>query len=225
MCIRDRDYTSYCDALGLSDGLGLTAYQSITRGQAAVLLYRTIRQTMNGSQQAFYETIDGVASTADVILLETGAEHGGSTGLLMTYSLSGTDGLAYYSQSRTQSEVLEGSMGTLLLNSAGQVMGFVPEDGDSIELTIADATASVLTAQDGTEYRISSGAIVVSGGESTSYKMCIRDRLGCGRHGKRAALHPGQGRPARRDGRSGNPPLPRRADARRKDAGLFKQRA
>ena len=164
-----QDYTSYCDALGLSDGLGLTAYQSITRGQAAVLLYRTIKQTMNGSQQAFYETIDGVASTADAILLETGAEHGGSTGLLMTYSLSGTDGLAYYSQSRTQSEVLEGSMGTLLLNSAGQVMGFVPEDGDSIELTIADATASVLTAQDGTEYRISSGAIVVSGGESTSY--------------------------------------------------------
>ena len=183
-----QDYTGYCESLGLSDGLGLTDYQAITRGQAAVLFYRAVRQTVNGSDQTFYETIDGVASTEEVILLETGAEHGGGTGLLMVYSLNGTDGLSYYAQGRIQSEVLEGSLGTLLLDSADNVLGFVPEDGGSAELIIKSATASSLTAQDGTEYRISPGAVVVSGGESAQYSTSGYLELD-GRTGRTARLY------------------------------------
>lgn len=163
------DDVDFCSELGLSDGLSLAAGQSITRGQAAVLLYRAIKQTVNGSQQPFYETISGISSTQQVILLETDGEHGGSTGLLMAYSLSGSEGVTYYVQSSVQSSVLEGNVGVLLLDNAGHVEGFIPGDGDTVELTIADATASALTAGDGTEYRISPGTVVIMDGSSSDY--------------------------------------------------------
>lgn len=175
------DYTDFADRLGLSEGLDLSAYDTLTRGEAAVLLCRAIQETVNGTGQPYYETIQGVASTAEAILLDTDASYGGGSGLLMAYLPDG-DGITYYAQIRQQSDALEGSLGTLLFTGAGQVAGFIPGGGEAWDVTIGSATASTLTAADGTGYRIASGAVVLSGGErypySTSGYLQLSSRAG-----------------------------------------------
>ena len=162
------DYTTYCEELGLADGLSLDPYSAVTRGEAAVLLYRTLKANVSGSEQPYYETISGVSSTEEAIVLETEASYGGSSGLLMVYALEG-EGITYYNQKNVQSDALEGCLGVLLFDSSGQVTGFLPEDGGYTDLTVDSATASAVTAASGTSYRISSGAVVISGVETYDY--------------------------------------------------------
>ena len=162
------DYTDFCDELGLSEGLTLSPYDSLTRGEAAVLLYRTLLEPVNGTGQLCYETISGVASSSEAILLDTDAAYGGGSGLLMAYLPDG-GGIVYYAQSRRQSDALEGYLGTLLFDGAGEVAGFVPGGGEARDVTIGSATASTLTGADGASYRVASGAVVLSGGETYEY--------------------------------------------------------
>ena len=162
------DYTDFCGELGLSEGLSLPPEGSLTRGEAAVLFYRALLENVNGTSQPCYETIEGVASTAEAILLDVDAAYGGGSGLLMAYLPDGS-GIAYYTQGRRQSDALEGRLGTLLFDGAGKAVGFLPDGGEALDITIGSATASTLTASNGASYRISSGAVVLSGGESYEY--------------------------------------------------------
>ena len=164
------DYTAFCEDLGLADGLPLSPMKPITRAQAAVLIYRAVKQTANGANRAYYETMEGVASTGEAILLDVAASYGGSAGLLMVYSLDGSGGTEYYTQANAQSDALVGSVGTLLFNGSGKVCGFIPLSSGYQDLQIGSATASTLKSAGGTSYRISSGAIVVSGGEVYPYQ-------------------------------------------------------
>lgn len=162
-----QDYTAFCDDLGLSQGLSLGDYDALTRGEAAVLLYRAIKTNVNGTDQPYYAAISGVSATGEAILLDTDASYGGSTGLLMVYDLEA--GVTYYTQANIQSDVLEGFLGTLLFDSSGRVTGFVPESEQVADLTIGSATAAALTDASGVSYRISSGAVVLSGGSAYPY--------------------------------------------------------
>lgn len=162
------DYTAFCDDLGLSEGLDLGAYDVLTRGEAAILLYRAMKATAAGTGQSYYTTIDGVSSTGTAILLDTDAAYGGSTGLAMVYDVE-NGGIAYYTQAHEQSDALVGYLGALLFDSSGRVTGFVPESAETTDLTIGSATASTLTDRSGVSYRISSGAVVLSGGSTYPY--------------------------------------------------------
>ena len=162
------DYTTFCDELGLSDGLSLGAYDGLNRGEGAVLLYRAMKAAVSGSEQPYYETIQGVSSVEEAILLDGNASYGGSSGLLMAY-IPSSGGILYYTQETTKSEALAGLLGHLLFDSSGQVLGFLPEDGGYQDLTIGTATAAELTDASGTSYRISSGAVVIAGGETYDY--------------------------------------------------------
>ncbi len=162
------DYTAYCDELGLSEGLSLDAYDNLNRGQGAVLLYRALKAPVSGSTQSYYETIEGVSSVEEAILLDGNASYGGSSGLLMAYAPAG-GGITYYTQNDTKSEALAGYLGHLLFDSSGRVLGFLPEDGGYQDLTIGSATAAALTDAKGTSCRISAGAVVIAGGETYDY--------------------------------------------------------
>lgn len=164
------DYANFADDLELSEGLGLGAYSSVNRGQAAELLYNTITTAVNGTSTEYYKTISGVASMETAIVLNTNAANGGSTGLLMACS-AGTSGasIEYYSQKNTVSEDLRGYIGTVLLNSAGKVVGFVPDSTDFKDITISSAKASAITDKSENSYRISSGAMVISGDSLYTY--------------------------------------------------------
>ena len=163
------DHTNFCDSLGLSENLSLSPMDPVKRGQGAMLLYRTLKSNVNGTQKPYYESISGIVSTSKVILLDTAASYGGGTDLLMSYSLSGTNGIQYYPQTNPQSDVLTGYVGTLLFNGSGSVIGFIPESAKYLDVVIQSADASSLTAKNKTSYRISSGAVVISGGETCDY--------------------------------------------------------
>lgn len=163
------DYTAFCDDLGLSEGLALSPSDALTRGQVAVLLYRTLKSNVNGTQKPYYESIAGVASTSEAILMDTASSYGGGSNLLMVYSPGSNGGIQYYTQKNTQSDALIGYMGTLLFNGAGSVIGFVPEGSEYLDVVIESAEASLLTAADGKSYRISSGAVVIAAGETYTY--------------------------------------------------------
>ena len=163
------DYTAFCDDLGLSEGLSLSPTGSLTRGQAAVLLYRTLKSNVNSTQKPYYESINGVASTSESILMDTNSSYGGNSNLLMVYSLGSNGGIQYYTQKNNQNEALIGYMGTVLFDGTGSVIGFIPEGDEYLDVVIETAKASSLTAADGRSYRISSGAVVIAAGETYPY--------------------------------------------------------
>ena len=164
------DYTAFSDSLGLSDGLFLGAYDGITRGQAAILLYRTLKADINGSDQPRYSTLSGISSTSGAILLDTDASYGGSGGLVMAYSLeSGSGSISYYQAKNEQSDTLEGYMGTLLFDSSGSVKGFIPDEGGWDDITAESATPSGFTTSRGMTKRVSSDTVLIYGGTVYPY--------------------------------------------------------
>jgi len=163
------DYTAFCNDLGLSEGISPSPTGSLTRGQAALLLYRTLKANINASQKPFYETISGVTASSEAILLDVASSFGGGNDLLMVYSLGNSGGIQYYTQKNMQSDALIGYMGALLFDGSGSVVGFVPESIETKDVIIGSAEAPSLTAADGTFYRISSGATVIAAGETYPY--------------------------------------------------------
>lgn len=163
------DYTAYCDDLGISEGLSLSDNDALTRGEAALLLYRAIKEDANGTGKEYFRSISGVSGVQEAILLDASASYGGSDELVMLYSLEGETGVRYYSRANDVSRALDGAIGFVLFDGAGRVMGFVPESESFKDIKISEATASALTAADGSSYRISSGANVTAGGEVYPY--------------------------------------------------------
>ena len=164
------DYTNFANDLGLADGVSAAPYASITRGQAAILLYNTLKTEKKGSPSPYYSTVSGVASTKTVIILDNNASSGGSSGMLMTCSLGTTAStIEYYGQKYAVSDTLLGYIGTLLLNSAGKTVGFIPDSTEFIDVAVSSSTASAVTSASGLTYRISAGATVIYNGSLYNY--------------------------------------------------------
>ena len=164
------DYTRFADNLELSKGLSVTPYGVINRGQAAVLLYNTLKTELNGSQRLYYETTKDVASTEKVIILDNNTSNSGANELLMAYSIGAASAsIEYYGQKNITSATLEGYIGTLLLNSAGKVLGFIPDSTVIADVKISSATSSTIVSASGQSYRISAGAPVIYNGSLYNY--------------------------------------------------------
>ena len=161
------DYTAFAARLGLSDGMNLKDNQSITRGQGAVLFYRALKSCVSGSDREYYRSISGLKSTAQAIMLDANTAYGGQSDLVKVYDTQ--NGTVYYNRSRAQSEALEGSMGQVLFDGSGKVMGFVPESSSYEDLAISSATAAALKDTSGRSLRLSSDVPVIAGGESYTY--------------------------------------------------------
>jgi len=58
------DFTSFASRIGLDAGLGLEAGDCLTRGDAALLLYRLVTLNESGGR-AYYSTLPSVGSTVD----------------------------------------------------------------------------------------------------------------------------------------------------------------
>ena len=158
-----RDFTGFCAGLGLSEDLGLGDYDPIPRGSAALLLYRAILETPNGSSRAFYTSMGSISSTQDIILLSVDAASGGQEGLLMACALGATASVEYYTQRNAQSACFTGWQGTLLLNADGETVGFLPESEQTAELVLAAAKSAGITAEDGSFTRIPNGTRLILG--------------------------------------------------------------
>ena len=162
------DYISFANDLGLADSVVVS--DSVSRGQAAMLLYNTMKTEKNGVSTPYYRTINGVASAETAIILSNDASNGGTNGLLMAGRITATGvSIEYYSQKYVASDVLEGGIGTLLLNSAGKAVGFIPDSTKFTDITISSASASAVTASTKESFRIGSGATLIYNGSLYNY--------------------------------------------------------
>lgn len=148
------DYLTRAAALGLTEGMAL-ADAPLTRGDAALLLYRLLRlQTKEGKD--FYARL-GQSVVEDVVLLDAG-------------EVSVTDGrtIETYTAKTQLDSVLEGQRGALLLDKQGFICGFVP-DHTRAALTLSSAEADTITASGGKSYDLDETVAVVREDEIVTY--------------------------------------------------------
>ncbi|MGE4484766.1 MAG: S-layer homology domain-containing protein [Oscillospiraceae bacterium] len=160
-----QDYIAKASDIGILDGISAGAYDPLTRGEAALMLYASLRlDTTSGD--TFVSTI---ASSAieNVVILDNNAEaDDGSAGNAKIYSSGSTE---YYEQKIVIDESLVGMRGTILLNESGHVSGFVPDDSSTKVVSVESATASGFTTTTGAEYTMSGSTPVIYQGEATTY--------------------------------------------------------
>lgn len=164
------DYVAFAENLDLAQGLSLDANSRVTRGQAAILLYNTLGTNLKGNKQDYYETMGDTATTAAAIVLDTDASHGSETGLLMACAVgASTASVQYYKQEIKVSSDLAGRLGTLLMNSSGETVGFMPSGNKIADVTVDEAKSSGITSVTGETYRVAGGAKVIINGSVYAY--------------------------------------------------------
>ena len=168
------DYMSLGEKLGLLDGLSTDPDHALTRGEAALLLYGLLSQTdKEGS-----DYIDKLCASkvADAVLLDVYAEaDDGTTGLVQICT---TQGLSYYEPAGEVSEALTGNRGTLLLDKAGEVAGFLPDGTVSRTIALSSVSASGITDTAGSFHSISNSVNVLLDDTLTAYSACWYDLEG-----------------------------------------------
>ncbi|HPE16704.1 MAG TPA: S-layer homology domain-containing protein, partial [Oscillospiraceae bacterium] len=154
------DYVSAAERLGLSDGVTSSAYDTITRGEAAILLCNLLRAD-TAAGKSYASTI--AASTVEDALVLSVGESGASV-----YANGET---ATYTQEYTVPTAILGLRGTLLLNSSGEVAGFVPDGGKVVNVTVSAVTAASITGTSGVKYAIPSSASLIASGSRSSFEL------------------------------------------------------
>ena len=164
------DYINYAHTLELDDKVSLGADEGVTRAQAALLLYNTLRAHPKGGQNEYYKTFGDTASVQKAIVLDVNTDHGTASGQLMACVVSaGGTSIEYFNQKNPISDILTGYEGDLLLNQAGKVLGFVPGSTRTQDIVISSAKASGITTSSGTVLRITGSAATIVGDEIFSW--------------------------------------------------------
>ena len=168
------DYMSMGEKLGLLDGISSDPDHALTRGEAALLLYGLLSQT----DKEGGDYIDKLCASkvTDAVLLDVDAEaDDGTDGLIQICT---SQGLSYYEPTGELSEALTGNRGTLLLDKAGEVCGFLPDDTVSRTVAISDVSATGITDTSGSFHSISNSVSVLLDDALTIYSSCWYDLEG-----------------------------------------------
>lgn len=161
------DYMEKASALGLLDGISKGASESLTRGDAALLLYNLLNQeTADGDD---YLATYANSTVSSAVVLDNDAEADDGTAHTAEVYSQNTGSVTYYDQFYTLDDYLVGYRGTLLLDKTGKVIGFVPDDNVMKSISLADETASGITDSNGNTYTISSSIPLVMDDEETTY--------------------------------------------------------
>ena len=162
------DYLNKAGALGLLDGLPADGGAGLTRGDAALLLYRVLRQTDRDGQ----DYIDNLCASkvTGAVLLDNNAE--AADGTLGTVEVYANQTISWYEPAEAVPDRLVGRKGALLLDEAGKAVGFLPDDSSHRTLRPAEVAADGITAAGGGTYAISSGTRVLLDGAVSTYGDC-----------------------------------------------------
>lgn len=155
------DYIIFASDLGMDENVHLSANDAVTRGDAAILLYNTLQTKAKGASSEYYRSVGGYATSVTAIPLNNRVTDS-TAGDLQTYALANTGvETRYFHQKNTLSDAFIGKLGSLLLNSDGEVIGFIPESADTRDIVVKEAKISGITAADGTTYKISGTVSVI----------------------------------------------------------------
>ena len=153
-------YIDEAMAIGLCDGVSLSAAAQLSRAQAAHLFVNLL----NCDQKDGGKFYTKLGTPQEAILLNANAVDGAGNAYMMTsagnFDLAGDPG----------SGLLSGRKGVVILNSNGEAITFIPtNEGTSRNITIAKADTTTITDSSGTTYSVSSDAKVYVGEENYSY--------------------------------------------------------
>ena len=150
---------SYMDcaaSIGLLDGISGSAHTVITRAQAARIFVNALGCPQRGGQ-AYYASLGSVSENTIILAANVTADDG-SSGAVRT-SLNGE---AFLPSSGSGSPyALQGKRGALVLNDRREIVAFLPDDSNSIKITLSsNAQPSYLKGMDGTRYTVSSSTLL-----------------------------------------------------------------
>ena len=139
------DYLNKAGALGLLDGLPADGGAGLTRGDAALLLYRVLRQTDRDGQ----DYIDNLCASkvTGAVLLDNNAE--AADGTLGTVEVYANQTISWYEPAEAVPDRLVGRKGALLLDEAGKAVGFLPDDSSHRTLRPAEVERMPSPAEPG----------------------------------------------------------------------------
>lgn len=162
------DYMNKANTLGLLDGIDAESGEGLTRGEAALLLYHVLRQTDSSGS----DYIDNLCTSKveNAVLLDNDAE--AEDGTLGTIQIYANQAVSWYEPESSVPDSLVGRKGTLLLNSSGQVAGFLPDDTTCRVVQLSEAAADGVTSTSGSTYTIASSTTVLLDGEVSTYGDC-----------------------------------------------------
>ncbi|MBE6680597.1 MAG: S-layer homology domain-containing protein [Ruminococcaceae bacterium] len=163
------DYIVFAADKELDEGTDLDANDALSRADAAILLYNTILTKAKGASVKFYTTLNGYASSAIAIILDnndTTSKEGDLYALVI--GASGVE-MKYFEQKNRLADGFVGAFGELLFNPSGEVIGFISEDMDFLDIVVSKAKISGITDISGKTYKISSSTPVISDGSLYVY--------------------------------------------------------
>ena len=157
-------YLAEAAVIGLTEGLQLTGSAPLTRGQAARLFVNLLRcDKADGTSYAA-----GIAARVEehTMLVSSTATAPDGTDTAMQIG----NGMVYQMSGKTSTGLLNGRMGTLLLDEAGKVMTFVPDAvGSSRIVVVSTAAANQLTDTSGQKYALTGDTAAYYNGEETTW--------------------------------------------------------
>ncbi|MBQ8837290.1 MAG: S-layer homology domain-containing protein [Clostridia bacterium] len=163
------DYVTYASKLELNENVNLTANDKVTRGDAAIILYNTLMTKAKGATNDYYYTVIGATSSVTAIILDNKVSST-TTGDLYACVIDNTSAsMKYYYQENAVLDKYVGELGTLLLNSDREVVGFISDDNDYTDIIVSSAKISGITDSFGNTYKIDGSVGVISDGSIYTY--------------------------------------------------------
>lgn len=157
-------YLAQAEVTGLTDGLHLTGSAALTRGQAARLFVNLLRcDRADGGSYA-----SGIATSVvehTMLVSSAASVTGGDDTGMQTGS-----GTVYQMANKASNGLLNGRMGTLLLDNQGKVITFVPDgEGASRTVVLVQARANYLLDTAGEKFALDSKTAMYYDGEETTW--------------------------------------------------------
>ena len=166
-----QSYLNLAASIGLTDGISAGTYDEITRAQAAQLFVNAL-SCKKGDGAVYYTTLGGKV-TEDVIVLAVNVEtDDGSAGGAVRTTAGGTAEAYLPANGGGAVYALQGRRGVQVLNDRDELVAFIPDDSDSITITLSgNAQPSYVRGTNGQQYTISSSTPVYtsSQGEGKNY--------------------------------------------------------
>lgn len=128
-------YIKKADSLGITDGMSFGAYENITRGNAALIIYNSLlAEKKEGSTVKLLSS----SSVEDVVIYADSTINAS----LASGTIATTGGNYKLSSNSNISENVFGSIGTLYLDSEKRATAFVPEKEEVRNVTVSSAVAN-----------------------------------------------------------------------------------
>ena len=147
-------YMAEASLVGLTDGVTGGASSGLTRGEAAKLFLNLLRSKMQDGS-SYITSVMGCTPVEGAMLVSSRAI--GANGLDNALQLS-TGAVYPLASGRTSNGSLDGTKGTLVVNSHGEALTFVPDNmGTAKTITLSSAKLSEITDVTGVKYAVMSG--------------------------------------------------------------------